>query len=205
MLLMPDLTQMQVKIGIDESIVKRVKPGQAARVTLPDKTLDGEVFSVASVTGPAGWWNGNAVKYDTIIKLPSGERLMPGMSAEVEVIVARHEDVLTIPVAAVVETAEGNSCWVKTAKGAKRRSLKLGDTNNVFTVVQAGLKAGDEVVLCPSAFEQVQSEDLQPRDEAKPNEPESGAKPKSSANVDSQKSKPQGVKPQQVDLKSTKK
>jgi len=212
LLLMPDLSKMQVKIGIDESVVERVKPGLAARVALPDKTLDGEVFSVASVTGPAGWWNGNAVKYDTIIKLLSGERLMPGMSAEVEVIVARHEEVLTIPVAAVVETAQGDFCWVKTAQGAERRSLRLGDTNNVFTVVEAGLKAGDEVVLNPSAFEQVQSEVPKPRDDAKPNAPEStepsgspepGAKPKSPRNVNKQKSKPQGVKPKQVDLQST--
>ena len=152
LLLMPDLSKMQVKVGIHESIIDRIKPGLAARVTLPDKTLDGEVSSVASVTAPAGWWTGNVVRYDTIIELPSVEGLKPGMSAEVEVIVDRHEDVLTIPVAAVVETAEGDFCWVKTAEGAQRRSLELGDTNDVFTVVKAGLKEGDEVVLNPLAF-----------------------------------------------------
>ena len=65
---------------------------------------------------------------------------------------ARHEDVLTIPVAAVVETDEGDFCWVKTAEGAQRRSLQLGDSNDVFIVVEAGLKEGDEVVLNPTAF-----------------------------------------------------
>ena len=60
--------------------------------------------SIASVTSPAGWWTGNQVKYDTIIQLPSEEGLRPGMSAEVEIIIARHENVLTIPVAAVLET-----------------------------------------------------------------------------------------------------
>ncbi len=117
LLLMPDLSKMQVKIGVHESIIDRLKPGLAARVTLPDKTLEGEVFSVASVARPAGMWSGNVVKYDTIIKLPSVEGLKPGMSAEVEVIMDRHADVLTIPVAAVVETAEGDFCWVMTADG----------------------------------------------------------------------------------------
>jgi HlyD family secretion protein len=210
MLLMPDLSQMQVKVGIRESFIDRMKPGLNARVSLPDKTLDGEVSSVASVTGPAGWWNGNTVRYDTIIKLPSVQGLMPGMSAEVEVIIERHENVLTIPVAAVVETAEGDFCWVKTAEGVKRRSLQLGDTNDVFTVVEAGLKAGDEVVLHPFALEEVQTEDLKPRDEAKPHEPESAESPASDTksrppgNSNKQKSKPQGVEPKQVDSQSTK-
>ena len=174
LLLMPDLSKMQVKVGIHESIIDRIEPGLAARITLPDKTLNGEVSSVASVTRPAGWWTGNVVKYDTIIKLPSVEGLKPGMSAEVEVIMDRYEDVLTIPVAAVVETAEGDFCWVKTAQGAKRRSLQLGDTNDSFIVVKAGLKEGDQVLLNPLAFiEEAQTEVLKPLDEAKPREPES--------------------------------
>jgi len=100
LLLMPDLSRMQVKVGIHESMVDRIKPGLGARVTLPDKTLDGEVSSVASVAGAAAWWTGIVVKYDTIVTLPSTEGLKPGMSAEVEVFIDRHADVLTVPVAA---------------------------------------------------------------------------------------------------------
>jgi len=212
LLLMPDPFKMQVKVGIRETFVDRIKPGLAARVRLPDKTLEGKVSSVASVTGPAGWWNGNVVKYDTVIELPSVAGLKPGMSAEVEVIIDRHEDVLTIPVAAVVETAQGAFCWVKAPEGAKRRALKLGDTNNVFTIVEAGLKEGDEVVLHPFAFEEAQASAVKPLDEAVPREPEStepsgspgaGAKSKSPNNSNEQKSKPQGPKPKQGDSQST--
>jgi multidrug efflux pump subunit AcrA (membrane-fusion protein) len=59
-----------------------------------------------------------------------------------------------IPVAAVVETDEGDLCWVKTAKAVQGRPLKLGDTNEVFTVVEAGLKEGDQVVLNPLALQE---------------------------------------------------
>lgn len=152
LLLMPDLSQMQVKVGINEAVIDRVKEGLSARVTLSDKTLDGTISSVASVTRPAGWWTGNEVKYDTFISLPSEAGLMPGMSAEVEVIIARYEDVLTIPVVAVVETGEGHFCWVKTAGGAQQRTLVLGDSNGIFTVVEKGLQEGDEVVLNPLAL-----------------------------------------------------
>ena len=169
LLLMPDLSKMQVRVGIHESIIDRIRPGLTARVTLPDRTLEAEVTSVASVTKPAGWWTGNVVKYETIIMLPPEEGLKPGMSAEVEVILAVHENVLKIPVAAVVETDEGDFCWVQSADGAIRRSLQLGDTNDVFLEVKAGLKEGDEVVLNPLAFiEEAKSDAANTLNESKP-------------------------------------
>jgi multidrug resistance efflux pump len=174
LLLMPDLSKMQVKVGIHEAVIDRMKEGLTADVTLPDKTLDGTVSSVASVTRPAGWWTGNEVKYDVLVKLPAVEGLRPGMSAEVEVLIASYEDVLTIPVAAVVETGDGNFCWVKTARGTERRTLVLGDSNDVFTVVEEGLKEGDEVMLNPIAFREAQTAAKTP-DEAKPDATESGS------------------------------
>ena len=174
LLLMPDLSQMQVKVGIHESIIDSIKPGLAARITLPEKKLDGEVSSVAPVTRPAGWWTGNIVKYDAIVKLPSVEGLKPGMSAEVEVILARHENVLTIPAAGVLETAQGDFCWVKTDAGVKeRRSLRLGDNNDNFIVVKAGLKEGEQIVLDPLAsIEEAQALALKPIEETTTREPE---------------------------------
>ncbi len=152
LLLMPDLTQMQVKVGIHESIIDRVRPGLKARVTLPDRTLEAKVSTVASVTRPAGWWTGNVVKYDTVVELPQDDGLKPGMSAEVELILAVHKNVLSVPVAAVVETEDGDFCWVKTAEGNVRRLLKLGDSNDVFIVVKGGLAEGDQVILNPMAI-----------------------------------------------------
>lgn len=152
LLLMPDLTQMQVKLGIHESVIERVRPGLKAIVTLPDRTLEATVSEVASVTRPAGWWTGNVVKYDTVIELPANEGLKPGMSAEVDVILAVHEEVLTIPVAAVVETEEGSFCWVPSDDGPQKRLIQLGDSNDVFIEVIAGLSEGEEVVLNPVAL-----------------------------------------------------
>ena len=150
LLLMPNLDKMQVKIGIHESLIDRVKPGLDARITLPDRTLDGKITAVAEVTAPAGWWTGNVVKYDTIIELPAVSGLKPGMSADVEVTIDRHESVLTIPVNAVLQTAEGTFCWVQTIEGVnERRALQLGDTDEEFVVVEAGLQEGDEVWLDP--------------------------------------------------------
>ena len=166
LLLMPDLSKMQVRVGIHESIIDRVKVGLSANVTLPDNALEGTVSSVASVTKPAGWWTGNEVKYDTLIELPSVGGLRPGMSAEVEVIIARYEDVLTIPVAATVEVEGSHYCWVRTAQGDQRRPLVLGDSNNIFTIVEKGLQEGDEVILNPLAFGDIRLAATKPLEDA---------------------------------------
>ena len=153
LLLMPDLDQMQVKVGVHEASVKRVKNDQRAKVTLPTRTLEGVVTDVASITKPAGWWTGNQVRYDTIVSLPGIPNLRPGTSAEVEILVAAHEDVLLIPVAAIVEQNDEAFCWIQTPSGVHRQQIQIGDTNDIFTIVTDGIQKGDEVLLNPYAYE----------------------------------------------------
>ena len=152
LLLMPDLKQMQVKVGIHESQIDRVTPGLKARVTLGGHTIDTEITSVANVARPGGSWTGNVVKYDTIIKLPSEAGLKPGMSAEVELIVSEHENVLTVPVAAVLETDQGAFCWVHKVQGPEQRALTLGASDDALIIVESGLQADEQVFLNPTAF-----------------------------------------------------
>jgi multidrug efflux pump subunit AcrA (membrane-fusion protein) len=149
LLLMPDLSRMRVKVGVHESVIDRMKLGLKAKVILPDETLTGEISEIATVTTPSGWWTGNEVKYDTFVKLPARKGLRPGTSAEVEILVAHYEDVLTIPVAAIVQQGESHYCYVNTSTGPEKRHITVGDTNDVFTIVRAGLKEGDQVLLRP--------------------------------------------------------
>ncbi|MHB0959318.1 MAG: efflux RND transporter periplasmic adaptor subunit [Pirellulaceae bacterium] len=175
LLLMPDLSKMHVKVGIHESVIERIKPGLEAKITLPDRSLDGKVKSVSSVTRPAGWWTGNVVKYDTIIELPSVGGLKPGMSAEVKLLIKRYEDVLTIPVTAVVQTATGDLCWIGTPQGLERRLLQLGDTDDTSVVVEGGLQEGEEVVINPLAYvEEAQFEVLKPHRDTEPTPSDAG-------------------------------
>ena len=95
LLMIPDVSKMQVKVGVHESKVGRLRVGMPAQVQLQDMTLVGEIDSIAEVTRPAGWWTGNMVKYDTIIKLAQTPGLKPGMSAVVDIVLAsrrRFED-----------------------------------------------------------------------------------------------------------------
>ncbi|MFK8115449.1 MAG: efflux RND transporter periplasmic adaptor subunit [Rubripirellula sp.] len=163
LLLMPDLKQMQVKVGVHESKVERLKNGQKARVTLAEGSLEGVVSNVASITKPAGWWTGNQVRYDTVVSLPDEEGLRPGMSADVEITVAEYQDVLLIPVAAIVEQDDKAFCWLQPTAGSKnlapiRKQIQIGDSNEIFSIVTDGLVEGDIVLLNPSAHEQLVAE-----------------------------------------------
>ena len=163
LLLIPDLTRMQVKVRIHEAKIDRVKPGLPARVELLDKPLDGEVLSVASVAAPAGWWNGNMVKYETIITVDTPSELKPGMSANVEIILAQYDDELAIPVGAIVEQDGRFYCWVKTTNGTQQREISLGDSDDQFIVARTGVNEGDQVVLNPLAYvEDAQAQALKP-------------------------------------------
>jgi len=194
LLLMPNLDKMQIKIGIHESILKRITPGLKARVTLPDRTLEGEVVSVAKVARPAGWWSGNVVKYDAVIQLPQSQDLKPGMSAEVEVLIASRKNVLTVPVAAIVETENKQTfCWINTPLGIQKQTLQTGENNDKFVEVLSGLAAGQEVVLNPLAFiTEAQQEALKITGSAKTAGDESSetGKPGDSAKSKSGTSKP---------------
>lgn len=168
LLMIPDLSKMQVKVGVHESKVGRLRLGMRANVELQDSSLVGEVDEIAEVTRPAGWWTGNMVKYDTIIRLESQAGLKPGMSAVVDIVLADHRDVLKIPVAAIVQGPSGYMCWVKTSQGIKKRVIELGDTNDEFTIVTAGLSERDEVVLNPTAYlEEAQTEAMKPIKDSK--------------------------------------
>ena len=107
------------------------------------------------------------MKYDTIVGLPEIDGLRPGMSAEAEVFLADYQDVLTVPVTAVLETVEGTLCWVRLATGqVERRSLVVGDSNDVMIIVESGLAEGEEVVLNPrGALQEAREISLRPSTE----------------------------------------
>ena len=203
LLLIPDLSQMQVKVSVHEASVDRVKAGLRARIDLQDRSYDGEVLSVAPMAERAGWWNGNMVKYETTIKLDTQVDVKPGMSADVEIFLAQYDDVITIPVGAVVEQDGQYFCWVKTVTGTQKRELDLGDTDDQFMVVNAGVKEGDEVVLNPIAYiEEAQTEALKPFSGLKSTDRDDGDAKSDDPSGKSKSGKPESAEGKQASQKS---
>jgi HlyD family secretion protein len=96
-----DLSTMQVSASVDESDIGRVAVGQPVTFTLD--AYGGETFSgkVTEVRLQPVVTN-NVVTYTTIITVPNpDQKLKPGMTATVRIEVAREEDALRVPVAAL--------------------------------------------------------------------------------------------------------
>jgi HlyD family secretion protein len=96
-----DLAQMQVETRIDEADIGRIHAGLPVTFTVdayPDDEFQGEVAQVR--LEPIV--DQGVVTYTTVIKTGNpGLRLKPGMTANVSVQVARRDDVLRIPTAAL--------------------------------------------------------------------------------------------------------
>jgi hypothetical protein len=149
---LPDLSQMQVKVAVHETKVEQLRIGMRARIRILDRELQGAVSSIANQPEPTSFFSASVKEYGTIVKIdgqPAG--LRPGMTSEVEILVAHLKDVLTLPVAAVVEQRGKYFCWVATAGKTERRSLVLGLNNDRFVEVKDGVTAGEQVLLNPRA------------------------------------------------------
>lgn len=99
-----DLSKMQVRCRIDEADAPLVAPDQVARIYLQSDTrrsIPGRVYRVGTKgTKPLGR---DVVTFETLVLITGDDpRVKPGMTANVEIEVARHDDALTIPVQAVV-------------------------------------------------------------------------------------------------------
>ena len=151
---LPDLSQMQVKVNVHETKVEDLSRTMRARVKIQDLELQGSVISIANQPEASSRFMGNVKEYATVVKIDDSEAhaLKPGMTAEVEILIAHLEDIVTVPVAAIVEQRGQFNCWVKNGQSVSRRTLILGMSNDQFVEVKDGLAAGDFVLLNPRAF-----------------------------------------------------
>ena len=96
-----DLTKMQVVANIDEADVGRMRPGQKVTFRVdayPTDTFNGTVQQVRLQPAVVQ----NVVTYSTVISVPNPElKLKPGMTANVNIEIARRTNVLRIPTAAL--------------------------------------------------------------------------------------------------------
>ncbi len=96
-----DLTKMQVVANIDESDVGKMRPGQVVSFRVDAFPTDNFIGAVQQVRlQPAVVQN--VVVYSTVIAVPNAQyKLKPGMTATVGIEIARRNNVLRVPTAAV--------------------------------------------------------------------------------------------------------
>jgi len=96
-----DLRDMQVEAAIDEADVGRLHPGQAATFTVdafPRRSFSGEIVQIRKSPVTVQ----NVVSYTVVISARNADlALLPGMTANVRIVVDQREDALKVPNAAL--------------------------------------------------------------------------------------------------------
>jgi HlyD family secretion protein len=146
-----DTSEVYVKGKVDESDIGKVYLGQPARIkveSFKDKTFTGKVTRIS----PMGAEKDNVTTFEVRVSIinPGGE-LKANMTANAEIILEEHKNVLQIPEGALIYDKDKNaSVEVPDAKakdGKKKVAVKLGISNGARAEILAGLKENDQVVL----------------------------------------------------------
>ncbi|MBI3625041.1 MAG: efflux RND transporter periplasmic adaptor subunit [Candidatus Rokubacteria bacterium] len=166
-----DLTQMQVDTNVDEADVGRIGLGQPATFTVdsfPGRTFSGEVVQIRKAPQVVQ----NVVTYDVVVSAQNKElKLLPGMTANVRIVVDQKPSVLKVPNAALRFRPQGvepdgaprggggqpasprgglqGRVWILGPDGKpKPLSVQLGISDGSFTeILDAALAEGQEVIV----------------------------------------------------------
>lgn len=160
-----DLTKMQVEADVDEADIGQVRVGQKVNFTVdsyPDDTFIGTVSQVRLQPVVTS----NVVTYTVVVNAPNpDEKLLPGMTASITIIIASENGLLT-PVEAVnfrmdeevatyldiaTDIENGNqTVWVKSGDNIEKRQISTGLGDGIFFIAISGLLEGQEVILSAS-------------------------------------------------------
>ena len=146
-----DTSEVYVKGKVDESDIGKVYLGQPARIkveSFKDKTFYGKVTKIS----PMGVEKDNVTTFEVRVSInnPGGE-LKAEMTANAEIILEEHKDVLQIPEGAIIYDKDKKASVdipdAKAKDGMKKVAINIGISNGAKTEVLSGLKLGDQVVL----------------------------------------------------------
>jgi len=151
---LPNTSEIIVEIRVHETSVDKVRPGQHATITVdafPDKTFQGEVLKVAPLPdSQQGFLNPDVKVYTTKVSMEdSHDSVRPGMSAKVEILVDQLDDVLIVPIQAVVIREGKKLCYVMASDTPQPRAVSTGAFNDIFVEIISGLEEGEQVLLNP--------------------------------------------------------
>jgi HlyD family secretion protein len=141
-----DLTKMQIEVSVDEADISRIRLDQNVTFTVdayPELQFRGKVVQIRSAPIIVQ----NVVTYVVVVNVDNSElKLKPGMTANVTLEVAKKDDVLKIPPAALrfkPRTVDKKSAAVsekKTGGGQAPAGGRKGGSQQVF-VLKEGLPA----------------------------------------------------------------
>jgi RND family efflux transporter MFP subunit len=147
---------LRVNAKVHESQVDRITPGQRATIVVDafaDQKMTGDVKSVARLPDPTFRFGGPKV-YSTLVEIDNGTPdLRPGMTARVDILIAERDNVLNVPVKAILSFDGKYHVAVKKPDGGfEWRGVGVGLADDKVVEIKQGLRSGDVVALDPLAL-----------------------------------------------------
>lgn len=145
---------MMAEVKVHETMRARVKPGMPVKVQsveLPGMVFTGYVTEIADSPDQAMWWMNPDLKvYNTKIELdPTKVKLRSGMSCQVEIIIDKLDDVISVPLQCLVRLEGKPMVYLPGTGQPEPRPVEVGPDNNRRVQIVRGLAAGEKVLLNP--------------------------------------------------------
>jgi len=153
---------LQFDMQVDELDISNIAVSQKVDITLDaisetsETPMQGEVIKIS----PDGTTTNGVTTYSVTIKIDGDiSRLKTGMNANAEIKVKSMENVLYVPIEAVITSANKNYVWIKDNDKSKsgvnegyyanavKKEVIVGGKTNKYIAIETGLKEGDIVIL----------------------------------------------------------
>jgi len=172
----PDLTTMQVLVQIHEADIAQIKDDLPVIVTVDSRkgeTFHGKITEIASVATSANWTDesNKTFKVEVTLEGSTGD-LRAGVTAKAEIEVDTLENVLYVPIHAIVSEGDKYMAYVPGDSGFQERLVKIGKNNAHYVSILEGLSEGEEVLLYDPRQEGTGSNSQAPSAESKESEGE---------------------------------
>jgi HlyD family secretion protein len=144
------LSDLNLDVQISEIDIPFVAVGQLAELVFDayyDITFKGEVSEIA----PVGKSIQGVVEYTVRVKmLDADERIKPGMTAAVNIVVSEKRDVFVVPNDAIVNIDGQDQVYVRRNGNYEAVPVDLGSYSDYYSeVLQADIEEGELIVLNP--------------------------------------------------------
>jgi HlyD family secretion protein len=145
-----DLEEMEMVADVNESEIPLVSIRGTARITVDafaDTTFKGIVYYKASM--PIQATSSQAVDFEVKIAVPHYPGMLPGMSANAEIITAKKDSVVRIPLQALVARDKKNGVYKIEEGKTIFAEVVTGITEAMWVEIKEGLDEDDLIVSGP--------------------------------------------------------
>lgn len=146
---LPDMSVMESVTYVNEVDIKKIRKDQKVLVSMdayPEKSFTGVVTKVANVGERRP--NADSNVFEVIVEInESDSTLKPAMSTKNVIIVNEFDNMLSIPLECIHSNERVRYVFLKDGLGVVRRQIQIGEVNDMSAIVEAGLKAEDELLM----------------------------------------------------------